>query len=40
MNVERLGREEGNAGPGVLWCGKIRGEIRQQRLRRSGQPGR
>lgn len=39
VNVESLGREEGNAGPGVLQCGKIRGEIRQQRLRRSGQPG-
>lgn len=35
MSVERSGREEGNSGPGVFRCRKMRGEMWQQRLRRT-----
>lgn len=40
MSVESSGREEGSTSPGVLQCRKMRGEVRQQGLRRSSQPDR
>lgn len=40
VSIERSGRGEDSTGPTVLQCRKMRGEVRQRRLRRSGQPGR
>lgn len=40
VSIERSGRGEDSTGPIVLQCRKMRGEVRQQRLRRSTQPGR
>lgn len=40
VSIERSGREEGSTGPGMLLCRKKVGKVRQQSLRRNGQPGR